>query len=1161
MTSSSRSRRRARRSILLVAALSLVQVVTSPVASHGAVAVDEVHYTFTGPTSVAFDWRGDATDLRYGPTSNYGTTLTAHAPSPTPFSSAGPFREVDVTGLEPGTTYHYSIGGGPDQTFSTEPSGSFRFDAVGDIGSSNKFPAVATTMNQIAADHPAFVLMDGDLTYANPNGQASVDQHFNDAMAWTQSAAYMPVWGNHEWDDPTTDDLRNYKGRFELPNPQTSPGAPAMGCCGEDWSWFDAGGVRFISYPEPYTSSTWDDWQTQANGIMAAAQADPSINFIVTFGHRPAYSSGFHPGDDHLASILDGFGSTYPKYVLDLNGHSHDYERFNPIQHVVHITAGGGGAPLEPLGTLDPRSAFLALHLAHLRVDVTANGIRVDAICGPATSADNLTCSPGDVIDSVTIGDSVGDPAPTPQSTIHVDINDPNCSNIGPGTQAQPLCSIATAALRAVGGQTVVVASGTYDERVKVANSGSQGAPIVFTTAPGANVTVTGGSNGFYLYGRSWITVQGFNVTGTTSDGIYVANGSNVSIVGNRVTYSGLPVSGQTGKGIRISNCTASIVAGNRVDHNSDHGIYITTGTTGTSIVDNFSSYNATQFSRVANGINVYRSPGNSVEGNVTHDNEDSGIQIYTASDSSLVRNNVSFANGDHGIDVLNALGGRVVGNSVYRNVTAGINVEGSSSAALANNISVDNGIGSSRTQGNIRVDSTSMGSSTLDYDEVYLSTDGTQLTWGNTKYGTLAAFTNASGQEQHGLEADPLWKSPTTNDFHLAFDSPAIDSANAGADGQPSVDADSFPRVDDPAVPDTGAGPRSYDDRGAFEFQAPTNVDSPPLAFLEVTPSSGQAPLTVGADASESSDTDASPIDTYRFDFGDGAVVGPQSSPTASHAYTEGGDYTVTVTIRDTIGFTATATAAVHVDNPVADLPPAASLSVTPTSGIAPLDVHADASASSDADATPISAYTFNFGDGTTVGPQPSATADHTYVDVGTFTVTVTVTDSGGLASQANASVATSVNLVTNPGFETDLKGWNTSGSGSGISLSRVSDGHSGGWSAQLSNTGTTSSSCLLNDSPNWVSATVDRTYTGALWVRADAAGATLKLRWREYSGSTPMGAVTTTVPLTTSWQQVSLNYTPAAPGASNLDLNAFVSNAAPGTCFYADDVMITRS
>jgi hypothetical protein len=225
--------------------------VTSPVASHGAVAVDEVHYTFTGPTSVAFDWRGDATDLRYGPTSNYGTTLTAHAPSPTPFSSAGPFREVDVTGLEPGTTYHYSIGGSADQTFSTEPSGSFRFDAVGDIGSSNKFPAVATTMNQIAADHPAFVLMDGDLTYANPNGQASVDQHFNDAMAWTQSAAYMPVWGNHEWDDPTTDDLRNYKGRFELPNPQTSPGAPAMGCCGEDWSWFDAGGVRFISYPEP----------------------------------------------------------------------------------------------------------------------------------------------------------------------------------------------------------------------------------------------------------------------------------------------------------------------------------------------------------------------------------------------------------------------------------------------------------------------------------------------------------------------------------------------------------------------------------------------------------------------------------------------------------------------------------------------------------------------------------------------------------------------------------------------------------------------------------------------------------------------------------------------------------------------------------------------
>lgn len=36
--------------------------------------------------------------------------------------------------------------------------------------------------------------MPGDLTYADPFGQASVDQHFNDVMAWSMQAAYMPAW-------------------------------------------------------------------------------------------------------------------------------------------------------------------------------------------------------------------------------------------------------------------------------------------------------------------------------------------------------------------------------------------------------------------------------------------------------------------------------------------------------------------------------------------------------------------------------------------------------------------------------------------------------------------------------------------------------------------------------------------------------------------------------------------------------------------------------------------------------------------------------------------------------------------------------------------------------------------------------------------------------
>ena len=368
----------------------------------GSTPVDEVHYTYTGPASVAFDWRGSSKTIRFGTTRRYRKAVSAHTPTPTPFSSRGPFWEASLTGLKPGTTYHYSIGGSSDRTFSTAPIVPFRFDVEADVGASTDFAPVTATEGQIAADDPALVLVVGDLTYGNDEGQSAVDQHFNDVMVWSRHAAYMPAWGNHEW-DKSTDDLRNYKGRFAIPHPSASPGAPAQGCCGEDWGWFDAGGVRFISYPEPYSDATWRDWQTRAGPLMAAAQADPKIHFIVTFGHRPAYSTGYHPGDPTLASILNGFGDRYSKYVLNLNGHSHDYERFDPIHHVVHITAGSSASLEVPWSSRDARTVLRAMHLAHLRVDVTASALRIEAICGPPTSADDTSCAAGSVLDQVTI--------------------------------------------------------------------------------------------------------------------------------------------------------------------------------------------------------------------------------------------------------------------------------------------------------------------------------------------------------------------------------------------------------------------------------------------------------------------------------------------------------------------------------------------------------------------------------------------------------------------------------------------------------------------------------------------------------------------------------------------------------------------------------------
>jgi PKD repeat protein len=275
-------------------------------------------------------------------------------------------------------------------------------------------------------------------------------------------------------------------------------------------------------------------------------------------------------------------------------------------------------------------------------------------------------------------------------------------------------------------------------------------------------------------------------------------------------------------------------------------------------------------------------------------------------------------------------------------------------------------------------------------------------------------------------------------------------------------------------------------------------------------------------------------------------------SSPSTSATFSAAGTYVLRLTGDDS-ALSASDDVTVTVADP--ETPPTAALTVTPSSGVAPLTVTADASASADADATPIASYTFDFGDGTTVGPQAGATATHTYVSAGSRTVTVTVTDTANLTGTLTKTVTvTSANLVGNPGFETNTAGWNVSGSGT-ASLARVTGGHSGVWSGKLTNTGTSSTTCVLNDHPNWVATTTNRTYTATLWVRGDVAGGSVVLRIREYQGITLVGSAQVSITLSTTWQQVSLAYTPAAPGSSSLDLNASRYSTPPGTCFYADD------
>src|SRR4029453_17701217 len=120
-------------------------------------------------------------------------------------------------------------------------------------------------------------------------------------------------------------------------------------------------------------------------------------------------------------------------------------------------------------------------------------------------------------------------------------MNNASCSDWGRGTSTQPLVTIKGGGAGATAGTTVIVASGTYTDQVTVTNSGTSTGPIVFAPAAGASVTIRGPTYGFRLSSKSWITIRGFNVTRSTSHGIYVSGSSPITPPAHNTHHPGPP--------------------------------------------------------------------------------------------------------------------------------------------------------------------------------------------------------------------------------------------------------------------------------------------------------------------------------------------------------------------------------------------------------------------------------------------------------------------------------------------------------------------------------------------------------------------------------------------------------------------------------------------
>ena len=448
--------------------------------------------------------------------------------------------------------------------------------------------------------------------------------------------------------------------------------------------------------------------------------------------------------------------------------------------------------------------------------------------------------------------------ASTP-TTIYVNHDSASCTDSGTGTQAAPFCTLQVGIDAATTpGDTVSVLSGYLYAPVTISNVGTAAAPI--TIEPGDKSAEIGSGStttaaAFTFSGASYVTVKGFLVGAGTAQLASISGSDHITMdsdIGGIESTSGPSAPGSvTLPGIEIAGSSSYVtLSRNQIDDTSRDApsIQVDPGSPGDVITTN----------GIRGGLPA--------------------ILVNGAPGTVVTSNTVVFGDGNQ-CNTAISLTGASTGSYVENNA-----------------LQASSECGDSSTQsGLLSIASAATAGTTVDYDDLD-SGDEYPYSWARKYYETVAQFTAASGQGRHDVIGDPEvtgpWGFAVESDF-----SPVVNSANSDAPGELAIDINGKPRVNDPLMPDTGAGTYSYYDRGAAQIQ-------PTLNTALTTTAEGALGVTVKSVAWSSSG--------WSFDFGDGSAPVSGSYGVASHSYAKPGTYTINVSGTSTLSgqpFTATAT------------------------------------------------------------------------------------------------------------------------------------------------------------------------------------------------------------------------------------------------------------
>ena len=327
-------------------------------------------------SSAVICWTSEEPDVglvEYGETQQLGRIGIA--------TRVGKCHAVTLSGLEPGSTYHYRVEGitglaaGRFRTAPEDDGSRFAFAVVGDSGDGGRGQLrVAGLLEQLKPD---LVLHTGDVVYPSGKDRHYVRHFFAPFRHLIKDVPVFPVLGNH---DVETRDGAACLQNFYLPcnNPQNT---------GRYYS-FDWGSAHFVALD---SELYYEDGGGSPEKQKAWLERDLSAarrSWKIVFFHRGIYSSSEH-GSDEL--IREDLKPILIRYGVDLvfSGHDHDYERTVPIGGVIYVVSGGGGKDLYEAGRSEWTALSRSVHHAVL-VRIDSKCLSLEAIEPDGTVFDRL---------------------------------------------------------------------------------------------------------------------------------------------------------------------------------------------------------------------------------------------------------------------------------------------------------------------------------------------------------------------------------------------------------------------------------------------------------------------------------------------------------------------------------------------------------------------------------------------------------------------------------------------------------------------------------------------------------------------------------------------------------------------------------------------------